>query len=68
MNKLWAWSFLVLLGLALMSRHVDGAARADVPEFGLNEAFTLSGGQEVRARDCGFGSPRSWRTRAAQRK
>jgi hypothetical protein len=46
MNKLWAWPFVVLLGVALMGCHVDGAARADVPEFGLNEAFTLSGGQE----------------------
>jgi hypothetical protein len=46
MNKLWTWPFAVLLGLALMSCHLDGPARADVPEFTLNEAFTLSGGQE----------------------
>lgn len=36
----------MLLGLALLSCHVDEPARADVPEFSLNEAFTLSGGQE----------------------
>jgi hypothetical protein len=34
------------LGLALISWHVDEPARADVPEFGLNQAFTISGGQE----------------------
>jgi hypothetical protein len=37
---------VVLLGLALMSCHADEPARADVPEFSLNEPFTLSGGQE----------------------
>jgi hypothetical protein len=46
LKKLWAWPFAVLLGLALLSCHVDEPARADVPEFSLNEAFTLSGGQE----------------------
>jgi hypothetical protein len=45
-NKLWTWPILVLLGLALMSRHLDEPARADVPQFNLNEAFTLAGGQE----------------------
>ena len=30
----------------MISCHVDRPARADVPEFGLNEAFTLGGGQE----------------------
>jgi hypothetical protein len=29
-----------------MSCHIDEPARADVPEFNLNEAFTLAGGQE----------------------
>ena len=37
---------MVLLGLALTSCHFDEAARADVPEFNLNEAFTLAGGQD----------------------
>jgi hypothetical protein len=37
---------VVLLGLALTSCHFDEAARADVPEFNLNEAFTLAGGQD----------------------
>jgi hypothetical protein len=46
LNKLWAWPVVVLLGLTLMSCHLDEAARADVPEFNLNEAFTLAGGQE----------------------
>ena len=36
---------MVLLGLALMGCHIDGPARADVPEFNLDEAFTLAGGQ-----------------------
>jgi hypothetical protein len=45
-NKLWTWPFVVLLGLALTSCQVDEPARADVPEFSLNEAFTLSGGQD----------------------
>jgi hypothetical protein len=36
---------VVLLGLALMGCHIDGPARADVPEFNLDEAFTLAGGQ-----------------------
>lgn len=47
MSKRWTWTFVVLLGLALMSCRVDGPARADVPEFNLNEPFTLSGGQEA---------------------
>ena len=46
MNKLWAWPFVVLLGLAPMSCHLDEAARADVPEVGLNEPFSLKGGQQ----------------------
>ena len=29
-----------------MSCHIDRPARADVPEFNLNEAFTLAGGQD----------------------
>jgi hypothetical protein len=29
-----------------MSCHIDEPARADVPEFNLNEPFTLAGGQE----------------------
>jgi hypothetical protein len=36
----------VLLGLALMSCRANEPARADVPEFTLNQAFTLAGGQE----------------------
>jgi nitrogen fixation protein len=31
--------------LAPLSCQIDGSARADVPEFDLNEPFTLSGGQ-----------------------
>jgi hypothetical protein len=46
LKKLWTWPFAALLGLALTSCHVDDPARADVPEFSLNEPFTLSGGQE----------------------
>lgn len=46
MSTLWTWPFVVLLGLALTSCQVDEPARADVPEFSLNEAFTLSGGQD----------------------
>jgi hypothetical protein len=38
---------LVLLGLALMSCHVGGPARADIPEFNLNEPFALAGGQDA---------------------
>ena len=38
---------MALLGLALISCHIDEPARADVPEFGLNEAFTLGGGQDA---------------------
>jgi hypothetical protein len=37
---------VVLLGLVLMSCHATEPARADVPEFNLNEPFTLAGGQE----------------------
>jgi hypothetical protein len=40
------WPFVVLFGLALMSCQFDEAARADVPEVNLNEAFALAGGQE----------------------
>jgi hypothetical protein len=46
MKTRWTWPFAALVGLALMSCHVDEPARADGPEFDLNEAFTLSGGQE----------------------
>ena len=46
MNKPWAWPLVVLLGLALTSCHLDEPARADVPEFSLNEPFALRGGQE----------------------
>jgi hypothetical protein len=46
MKTRWTWPLAALLGLALISCHVDEQARADVPEFGLNEAFTLGGGQE----------------------
>jgi hypothetical protein len=46
MTTRWAWPFAVLLGLALMSCHVDELAKADVPGSGLNEAFPLSGGHE----------------------
>jgi hypothetical protein len=38
---------LLLLGLALMSCHVGGPARADIPESDLNEPFVLAGGQEA---------------------
>src|SRR6476661_4866572 len=41
--KLWAWPLVVPIGLALMSCH--GTARADVPEFTLNQPFALAGGQ-----------------------
>jgi hypothetical protein len=40
-------TFLVLLGVALMSCHVGGPARADTPEFNLNEPIVLAGGQEA---------------------
>jgi len=46
-NKLWTWPLVVLLGLALMSCGANEPARADVPEFTLNQAFTLAGGQEA---------------------
>jgi hypothetical protein len=46
LKKLWTWLFAVLLALALMGCHVDEPARADVPEFSLNEPLTLSGGQD----------------------
>jgi hypothetical protein len=39
LNKLWTWPFLVLLGWAVMSCRFNEAARADVPESNLNEAF-----------------------------
>lgn len=45
--KKWIWLFLVLFGLALMSCHVGGPARADIPEFNLNEPFVLAGDQEA---------------------
>src|ERR1700750_3052405 len=46
MTKPWTRPFAALVGLALISCHVDRPARADVPEFSLNEAFPLGGGQE----------------------
>jgi hypothetical protein len=46
LNKLWTWLLVVLLGLAVMGCRFDEAARADVPESNLNEAFTLAGGQD----------------------
>jgi hypothetical protein len=45
-NKLWTWPLAMLLVLALMSCRANEPARADVPEFTLNEAFILAGGQE----------------------
>ncbi len=39
--------FVGLLGAVLMGCHADGSARADVPEFGLNQAFALGGGAEA---------------------
>jgi hypothetical protein len=46
MNKRRTWPFVVLLGLALMSCRSTEPARADVPEFTLDQPFTLAGGQE----------------------
>jgi hypothetical protein len=46
MNKPRTWPLAALLGLALMGCHFDEPARADVPAFNLNDAFTLAGGQE----------------------
>jgi hypothetical protein len=46
MNKRWTRPVVVVLGLALMGCHFDEPARADMPAFHLNEAFTLAGGQE----------------------
>jgi hypothetical protein len=43
MHKLWP--VVVLLGLALLGCQGGGPARADVPEFSLNDAFTFGGGQ-----------------------
>jgi hypothetical protein len=43
MNKVWAWPLVVLIGLALMS--CRATARADDLEFGLDQPFTLAGGQ-----------------------
>jgi hypothetical protein len=40
-------AFTALFTLALVSCHVGGPARADVPEFNLNQPFALSGGQEA---------------------
>jgi hypothetical protein len=47
MTKLWTWPVVVLISLALMSCHAAKPARADVPEFDLNEPFTLAGGQDA---------------------
>jgi hypothetical protein len=42
----WTWPVVVLLGLVLTGCNIDQPARADVPEFNLNEAFTIARGQE----------------------
>jgi hypothetical protein len=44
MTKLWIWLCVAVLGLALTGCNVD--ARADAPEFNLNDPLTLAGGQE----------------------
>jgi hypothetical protein len=46
LRNLWTWTCVVLIGSALMGCHADETARADVPEFSLNEPLTLSGGQD----------------------
>jgi hypothetical protein len=52
MNNRWTWLCVVLVGLALTGCHVDEPARADVPQFNVNEPFTLGGGQDgLLARD-----------------
>jgi hypothetical protein len=48
--KKWTWPLVVLFGLALMSCHVGGPARADVLEFSPNEPFPLGGGQDALIR------------------
>ena len=48
--KKWTWPLVVLIGLALMSCHVDGPARADVLEFSPDEPFVLAGGQDALIR------------------
>jgi hypothetical protein len=46
LKLLWIWPIAALLGLALLSCHADDPARADAPEFSLNEPLTLSAGQD----------------------
>ena len=46
MNKR-TWAPVALVAIALMGCHVAQPARADVPEFSLNESFALGGGQEA---------------------
>ena len=46
MSKLRASAFVVLLAAAMMGCDPGEAARADAPEFNLNEPFTLGGGQD----------------------
>lgn len=38
---------VVLIGLALMGCHLGEPARADAPEFSLNQPFALGGGQDA---------------------
>jgi hypothetical protein len=46
LNKLCVWPLVALLGLAVISCHIDEPARADIPAFNLNEALALAGGQD----------------------
>jgi hypothetical protein len=46
----WTRLLVVLIGLALMGCHVGEPARADAPEFSLNEPFALGGGQDALIR------------------
>src|SRR3954453_9585316 len=46
MKNLCTWLCVVPVRLALTGCHADEPARADVPEFSLNEPLTLSGGQD----------------------
>jgi hypothetical protein len=47
MTKLWIWPLAMLIGLALIGWHATELARADEPQFRLDEPFGLAGGQEV---------------------
>ena len=40
------WPIAALLGLTLLGCQADEPARADVPDFNLDEPLTLSGGQD----------------------